>query len=775
MKYCPMCGKEYEDGEVCEKDGAVLVRLQSAAESLIGLVLKDSYRIVEQIGQGGMATVFRGVQMPLERDVAIKVMLPTLQSTPSMIQRFFQEAKLLCRLSHPNVVSIIDFGNTESGMVFMVMEFLRGRPLSSKVSSGGMPIAEVVRRMQEMCAGVGAIHSCGLAHRDLKPDNIFVAESSDGSEQIKIIDFGIARDVDSQNQGTRLTQTGLVMGTPGFLAPEQIGDAAEADARSDVYALGAILYWMLTGLRPYSGHTPNAILTKQLREPPPLDVGCLKHHRTLAQVVEKAMHRAPDERYQTPADLSRALTSVAATDVGMEAEDTIILGSGIDPTTVATQPLQQHSVGKAGGLKKTWPVWVAGSALVAALGIAFALSDRLGLGGSGGPSEPGSGTSGEATEQSLTVGRGVFEDRILIGMSGAFSGSSKELGRGMRLGIETCFQEANDAGGIHGRRLELVALDDGYEPSRTVANVAELLLERKVFALLGNVGTPTAEVAIPLAREQGAPFVGAFTGADLLRPDPPEPLIFNYRAGYAQETAALVAYFLDVRGLDPWEIAVFAQEDSFGDAGYRGVTDTLRERGHDDKVPRIGYRRNRTEVESAVERLLSLDPEVKAVILVATYRAAAELIQGLEAERPDLLFAGLSFIGSRALAEELAELGPNVAEGVIVTQVVPHYESPAPGVARYREALSTYFPAERPGFVSLEGYLACRTFTAGLEQAGPGLTADSWVAAMESISRLDLGIGTEISFGSSRHQGSNQVWGTVLDQNAEYQMLDLSP
>ena len=208
MKYCPMCGKEYEDGEVCEKDGAVLVLKQTSTESLVGQVLKDSYRIVEQIGQGGMAAVFRGVQMPLERDVAIKVMLPTLQSTPSMIQRFFQEAKLLCRLSHPNVVSIIDFGNTESGMVYMVMEFLRGRPLSSKVSSGGMPIAEVVRRMQEMCAGVGAIHSCGLAHRDLKPDNIFVAESSDGSEQIKIIDFGIARDVDSENQGTRLTRLG---------------------------------------------------------------------------------------------------------------------------------------------------------------------------------------------------------------------------------------------------------------------------------------------------------------------------------------------------------------------------------------------------------------------------------------------------------------------------------------------------------------------------------------------------------------------------------------
>ena len=768
MKYCPMCGKEYEDGEVCERDGAVLVRQQTAAKSLIGLVLKDSYRIVEEIGQGGMATVFRGVQMPLERDVAIKVMLPSLQSTPSMIQRFFQEAKLLCRLSHPNVVSIIDFGNTESGMVYMVMELLRGRSLRSEVPTGGLPIVDVVRLMQEICAGVGAVHSCGLAHRDLKPDNIFIAESSDGSQQAKIIDFGIARVVDGEAHATRMTQTGLVMGTPGFLAPEQIGDAGEADARSDIYALGAVLYWMLTGLRPYSGNTPNAILTKQLREPPPLDVGCLKHHRSLAQVVEKAMHRVPDERYQTPADLARALGAVASSRADMEVEETIILGSGISPDTVATQPLKRLGSSKY----KAWPLLAAGLALVLTVIVALALGGLLDRGdGAAHDGDAGADSSSTAAEPA----RGVFDDRILVGMSAAFSGASKELGRGMRLGIEDCFQEINDDGGIHGRRLQLVALDDGYEPGRTVANMAELLSERKVFALLGNVGTPTAEVAVPLAREHNAPFIGAFTGADVLRSEPPEPLIFNYRAGYAQETAALVEYFLDVRGLAPSEIAVFAQEDSFGDAGYRGVVGTLQRRGHDDKVPRIGYRRNRTEVDSAVDQLLRLDPEVKAVVLVATYRAAAELIQRLKEERPDLLFAGLSFIGSRALAEELAELGPNYADGVIVTQVVPHYGSSAPGVERYRDALSTYFPAEQPGFVSLEGYLACRSFAAGLEQAGPGLTPESLVAAMESVSQLDLGIGTVLSFSPSRHQGSDEVWGTVLDRTATYQMLDLKP
>lgn len=761
MKYCPMCGKEYESGEVCEKDGAVLVQQQSTAESLIGLELKETYRIVEQIGQGGMAAVFRGVQRPLDRNVAVKVMLPSMQSTPSMIQRFFQEAKLLCRLNHPNVVSIIDFGNTESGMVYMVMEFLEGRPLSSKVPGQGLPLPTVVRLMEEICAGVGAVHSCGLAHRDLKPDNIFVAQTSDGEEQVKLIDFGIAKAVED-NQATRLTQTGLVMGTPGFLAPEQIGDAGAADARSDIYALGAVLYWMSTGLRPYSGNTPNAILTKQLREPPPLDIGCFRDNKALAQVVEKAMRRDPDERYQTPGDLAAALAAVVSTHRGTE--ETMILGTGVAPETVVTQPIRKPSGRLGEGSTSPWPrrlAVAAGLALLAA-GAWFFAQDR-------GP------TSQSTEDASAAVStRGVTEDRILVGMSAAFSGSSKELGRGMRLGIETCFQEINDGGGLHGRNLELVALDDGYEPSRTVANVAELLLERRVFALLGNVGTPTAEVALPLALEQEAPFVGAFTGADLLRDDPPEPLIFNYRASYAQETAAIVEHFLDVRGLAPQEIAVFAQEDSFGDAGYRGVSETLARRGFDDKVPRIGYRRNRTDVDSAVDHLLRIDPKIKAVVMVATYRAAAELIQRLEDRDADLLYAGLSFIGSRALAEELGELGPEYAEDVIVTQVVPHYESTLPGVKRYRESLARYFPAEQSGFVSLEGYLACRTFTAGLAKAGAGLTVDSFVAAMESIDRLDLGVGSPIRFDRERRQGSDQVWGTVLDRSATYQMLDLT-
>ncbi|MEM1180617.1 MAG: ABC transporter substrate-binding protein [Acidobacteriota bacterium] len=780
MKYCPLCGKEYAEGTHCEKDGGVLIRTQPETELMIGQVLKGSYRIEEQIGQGGMAAVFKGVQMPLERDVAIKVLLPTLQSTPSMIQRFFQEAKLLCHLNHPNVVQIIDFGNTESGLVFMVMEFLRGHTLLERIPAGGLDLEGTVSVMQQVCDGVGAAHRKGLVHRDLKPENIFVVSAEGERDQVKILDFGIARAMeDTQNQ-TRLTQTGVVMGTPGFLAPEQIGGASEADARSDIYALGAILYLMLTGQRPYQGATPNSILIQQLQEPPNLDLGILGTSHPLARVIDKAMDREPAGRYQSAAELFADLAAVAKLDQGSPST----VGGGVAPTVIipertpkpsraATDPTLRLDESPAEGSGAATPGggsrrWLPAAALAAAVVLLAAVAYFGGfLGGDGG----GDGHGGDAT----TAARGVSEDAVLVGMSAAFSGAAKELGRDMRAGIETCFSEANARGGVHGRELKLVALDDGYEPSRAVANMAELLFERGTFAVLGNVGTPTAEVTLPLALEQKSPFFGALTGADLLRRDPPDPYVFNYRASYAAETAALVQYFLDVRGYDAAEIAVFAQEDGFGDAGYRGVSATLEARGYDDSVPRIGYRRNRTDVTDSVDELLRDHPQTKALILVATYRAAADMIRQVKDRGAEMAFANLSFVGSRALAEELSEAGPRYAEGVIVSQVVPHYASDSPGVARYRRALAEHSPAEQPGFVSLEGYLACRLFVEAVDRSGPGLGVDGFLEAAASIRNFDLGVGAALSLRPQNEQDRPPVWGTQLDADATYRELTLSP
>lgn len=310
VKFCPVCGKEYEDGKVCDADGAILVQPRAVpVDSLVGQVLKESYRIEEKIGEGGMAAVFRGVQINLQRNVAIKVLMPGLQSTPSVIQRFFREARLLSQLSHPNIVGIIDFGHTEDGLVYMVMEYLIGATLDEVVSPvEGLEAARIVHFMRQICTGVASAHRRKLVHRDLKPDNVFVTPST-GEETVKILDFGIARALEAEGQ-PRLTQKGMLMGTPGFLAPEQI-QSLDADARSDIYALGGILFYMVAGRRPFSGDTPHAIFAQQVHHPPEIVGDEFGDLQPLGDVVLKAMQIDPDERYQSATELADAVEATA--------------------------------------------------------------------------------------------------------------------------------------------------------------------------------------------------------------------------------------------------------------------------------------------------------------------------------------------------------------------------------------------------------------------------------------------------------------------------------
>ncbi len=181
-----------------------------------------------------------------------------------------------------------------------------------------------------------------------------------------------------------------------------------------------------------------------------------------------------------------------------------------------------------------------------------------------------------ATAEPARTVRGVTDSEIRFGISAPFSGPAKELGQNMKLGIEAAFNAINAKGGVYGRQLRLVAADDGYEPARTAAAMAQLYDKDQVFGLIGNVGTPTAVVALPYALDRKMLFFGAFTGAGLLRSDPPDRYVFNYRASYAEETAAVVNYLVKVRRLFPEQIAVFAQHDAYGDAGFAGVEKAMR-------------------------------------------------------------------------------------------------------------------------------------------------------------------------------------------------------
>jgi branched-chain amino acid transport system substrate-binding protein len=370
--------------------------------------------------------------------------------------------------------------------------------------------------------------------------------------------------------------------------------------------------------------------------------------------------------------------------------------------------------------------------------------------------------------------RGVSENEIKFGISAPFTGPARELGQQMKLGIETAFRRVNDAGGVNGRQLSLIAADDGYEPDRTAETMKQLYDKYQVFGLVGNVGTPTATVALPYALEKHMLFYGAFTGAGLLRRDPPDRYVINYRASYAEETDAVVRYLVKLRHLRTDQIAVFAQQDAYGDAGFAGVTRAIRALGGSDaSILRLDYKRNTVDVDDAIARLRVHKTQIKAIVMVAAYRAAAKFIEKTRDLYPAMIYTNVSFVGSTALADELRLLGPRYANGVIVTQVVPAIDGYSSLALAYKSGLADFFPGVAPDYVSMEGYVAANVLIEALKRTGPQLDTEKLVDTFENMRNFDMGLGTLISYGRAEHQGSHKVWGTQLDAAGRYQALEL--
>jgi branched-chain amino acid transport system substrate-binding protein len=348
---------------------------------------------------------------------------------------------------------------------------------------------------------------------------------------------------------------------------------------------------------------------------------------------------------------------------------------------------------------------------------------------------------------------------INVGMSTALSGPAQALGQGMQAGVEAYFNKVNAAGGVHGNSLKLIAIDDGYEPSKAAPNMRKLIDELQVISVVGNVGTPTAIVTVPIANEKKTLLFGAFTGAGVLRKTPPDRYVINYRASYAEETAAMIDGLLSA-GIKPEEIAFFTQNDGYGDAGYKGAISALKSKGFADthKLAHGRYTRNTLNVEEALSVILDAKVEPRAVIMVGAYAPNASFIKIAREDFPDTLFLNVSFVGSVALARELGDAG----EGIIVTQVVPDFNSDLPGVVEYRQAMKTYAPDKVPGFVSLEGYIVGKIFVEGLKKSGPEQTRESIIDGLQSLGNLDVGIGETLKYSASEHQGSHKVWPTII-------------
>lgn len=351
---------------------------------------------------------------------------------------------------------------------------------------------------------------------------------------------------------------------------------------------------------------------------------------------------------------------------------------------------------------------------------------------------------------------GVKADEILIGSSLALGGHAGYLGTQMLQGAMSYIRHINLQGGIHGRKIKLMALDDGYDPTQCLYNTQRLILEEQVFALFCYVGTPTTVKIIPLVNEAKIPLVGMFTGANRLR-QPVNPYLINIRASYYQETQAAVDLIVQKKGLD--KVAVFYQYDEYGFDGLSGTEIALKKYNL-LPVAKGSYIRGTLDVEDGLEKIIQ--SQAQAVVMIGTYDSCAKFINLAKDSGFSPVFHNVSFVGSKELARRLGENG----EGVIVTQVVPpptsDPESALPGVLEYTRLLKQYYPECKPSFVGLEGYLNARILAEGLTRAGREITRQKFIKAIESIDQYDLGINNPLSFGKNDYQGLNEVYYTMI-------------
>jgi ABC-type branched-subunit amino acid transport system substrate-binding protein len=345
-------------------------------------------------------------------------------------------------------------------------------------------------------------------------------------------------------------------------------------------------------------------------------------------------------------------------------------------------------------------------------------------------------------------------------MSTALTGLSADLGLHTRTGVEAALAEYNASLPAGRPRARLIALDDGYEPDRCAPNMRQLIEQENVLAVIGNVGTPTAVAAIPIANRSGTPFSGAFTGAGVLRKTPPDRYVINYRASYAEESAAMVDALVGA-GLEPQGAASFTQRDAFDDAGFNGGIEALRRHGltNATSVAHGRYERNTVVVESALAEIRLTEPMPRAVIMVGSYKPCAEFIRQAREVGFEPLFLNVSFVGPNSLAQALGDVG----DSVIITQVVPHFDADLPVVARYRKALASFDPKAAPSFGSLEGYIAGNIFTRDLFTSDGQPDRERIVDALLGLGKFDLGLGAPLELGPASHQACHQVWPTIIE------------
>ena len=363
----------------------------------------------------------------------------------------------------------------------------------------------------------------------------------------------------------------------------------------------------------------------------------------------------------------------------------------------------------------------------------------------------------------LAVTPGISDNSILIGSCSALDGPAHFLGRQTVLGASAYLHMVNDDGGVFGRKIQLQAFDDSYDPDRATACFKRMTKEG-VFALGFFVGTPTAKVYVPLAEEEKIPVVGLFTGAQLLY-EPLKHEIINVRASYYDETREQVDKLWEV---NIRKIGVIYQDDPFGKAVLDGVKLALQK--HNATPAGLGtFTRNSVDIAAGLKEVMAARPQ--AVIIAGPYAPAAAIVRQAHSDGWKPQFLTVSFVGTE---EFIREAGPD-ADGTIITQVMPPYDRiDYPTVAEYRKCLAKYSPGEAPTFVSLEGFVDAMVLVEGLKRAGKDLTRERFIAGIESIREMNAGLGPKLilNYSSSDHKGFDNVYPTIVKNGLPTLMTD---
>lgn len=352
---CPRCGANYEgEARFCAKDGSILVEVSGGGEvkkepekparqsggsatevrkavkppggtrpdragTLSSQILDSRYQVLGRLGEGGMSYVYEARELASGDSVAVKILSPKLSKDPSSVERLRREAGLAMRLEHPNVCSILRLGETEDGLIYVVMPYLRGELLSDREHKlGTIPVDEGLRLLEGICEGLHHAHQLNIIHRDLKPENIMLVPQEDGSDLAVVMDFGLAKENRAAPGMAKLTATGIILGTPEFMSPEQIR-GKDLDARSDVYALAIVAFEMFTSQLPFQGRNAQEMMIARLRgKPIPLRQFRADLPAKLEKVLLKAMDADPNGRYKTAQEFGEALKTANSNDDGDE-------------------------------------------------------------------------------------------------------------------------------------------------------------------------------------------------------------------------------------------------------------------------------------------------------------------------------------------------------------------------------------------------------------------------------------------------------------------------